>query len=307
MKMHSLLIVWLLAAMLGLAVPARADTSAPDEDLTVTPVIRLFPVTSLGQDSPAAVFTITNHNTTQTRTLETLSLSGTHASQFFLGTDGCSGSTLAVNGGHCTVSVRFHPTSRGTKGAMLLIPSDDVETPTLTAFVTNSEAAATEAMRRMPPVLTAVNIPDPLTAGTRVALTWSLEGYHSGYTCAMVLFDCTEAAADCGSSYGDITRFAESGVVIPESIEEGNWQFSGVSDHRFNYSWTFDVPAKRKDGISDWALGGTEIVVRFYSKDDIDQERNQGSVSLMIPGNVAGQYYDVSGRRIVKHIVPSGG
>ena len=307
-KMRSLKWLFVLSAMLALAPPSRAqDYSAQDTDLMVDPVVRLFAVTSLGEESAAAVFTITNHHATQTRTLGSLSLSGAHASQFVLGANSCSGSgaTLAANGGSCTVSVKFRPTSRGSKGANLIIPSDDPNSPILAAFVSNCEDPATEAMRRMPPVLTALSIPDTMKPDgtTTYTLTWALEGYHAGYSSNMVLFDCTDVEADCGASYGDATRFAESGSLNPDPVTTGNWQFGGVVDQRFNYTWSFKVPANRKNG-TDWPAGGTDIVVRFYSKDDIDQERNRGSVSLLIPGNLAGEYYDTSGRRIVKRIAP---
>jgi len=301
---YSSFIILLLLALLALAPRVRAAaTSAQDPDIAVTPVVRLFPVTALGGESAPASFTITNSNATQTRTLGALSLSGPDASQFALDAAPCSGASLAANGGSCTVSVKFRPTSRGSKGAMLLIPSDAPDTPAIAAFVTNAEEAASEARRRMPPVLTSVSIPDTMAPGATYSLTWSLEGYHEDYTSYMVLFDCTGVASDCGANYGDASRFAESDNGHSVSVTAGNWQFSGVSDHRFNYSWSFKVPDRREDG-TDWPAGGTDIVVRFYCKDDIDQERNRGSVSLMIPGNLAGEYYDTTGRRIVKRIVP---
>ena len=279
------------------------EYSAQDTDLTVDPVVRLFPVTTLGTDSAPAEFRITNSNATQTRTLGALTLDGPHSDQFALGANMCSGVTLSANGGYCTVSVKFHPTSRGSKGACLLIPSNDPETPTLTAFMANYEAPAGEAMRRMPPVLSALTIPNTMIPGQTYSLAWSLAGYHLNYSSVMALFDCTGVAADCGANYGDATRFAESGTLGPVSVTPGVWQFNGVVEQRFNYAWSFTVPLKREDG-SDWPAAGTDIVIRFYSTDDIDQERNKGSVSLMVPGNLGTRYYDTAGRRIVTQIKP---
>jgi hypothetical protein len=293
-----------MLCMLAWAPPGgAADTSTQDTDLAVYPIVRWLPVTSLGSDSAPVAFTVTNRNTSETRALGVLSLGGPNADQFVLPveTDACSNKTLAANGGSCTVQVKFHPTRRGTKAASLLIPSDAAQTPVLTAFVSNCEAASDEAMRRMPPVLAALDIPETMKPGQTYTLTWSLEGYHSGYSSYMVFFDCTGVAQDCGASYGDSTRFAESTNVNPVAITDGSWQFSGVVDQRFSYSWDFTVPLVRKDS-SPWPAEGADIVVRLYCKDDIDQERNSRSVSLLIPGNLSDEYYDTGGRSIVKQI-----
>jgi hypothetical protein len=164
----------------------------------------------------------------------------------------------------------------------------------------------------MPPVLTGFEVLDStstghtgdLVANQSYTLTWSLEGYHSDYTSNLVLFDCTGINdGTCGDSYGDATRFAESGNQEPASVAAGSWQFGGVVTQRFTYTWSFTVPLKRENG-SDWPTGGTDIVVRFYNKSEVDQERNKGSVSLLVPGNLASEYYDTTGRRIVKRITP---
>lgn len=304
MKILSTIGFWLLVSLLCAASPLEALDSSQDRDITVDPAIHYYPVTTLGTDSAPALFTVTNTNAGQTRDVISISLDGPPGEdQFVLAADTCSGSVLAANGGSCNFSVRFHPTGRGSKWANIRISTNDAETPTLTAFVANFEDTSSEAMRRMPPVLASLNIQDTMVPGQTYLLTWSIEGYHTGYSSYMVLFDCTGVAADCGANYSDTTRLAESDSVNPVSFTTGNWHFNGVDDQRFDYGWTFQVPEKRNDG-SDWASGGTDVVARFYVKDDIDQERDRRSVSLVIPGNLAGQYYDTAGRRIVVRIVP---
>jgi len=292
----------LLFVLYAWITPSGAQSSAQDMDLAVDPVIRVFPVTALNTDSAEVRFRITNHNASESRALGVPSLDGPNADQFLLVNDSCNGASLLPNQS-CTVGVKFHPTSQGSKAANLLFASDDTETPTLTAFVTNSEATASEATRRIPPVLTALNLPTTMVPGQTYSLTWSLEGYHSDYSSNMVLFDCTGAAADCGANYGDVTRLVESGNLECDSVTAGSWQFGDVVDQRFNYVWTFTVPATRLGG-DPWPAGGTDIVVRFYCKDDVDQARNGRSVSLMVPGKLAGSYYDTTGRRIVTQIKP---
>jgi hypothetical protein len=259
------------------------------------------------------VFTVTNHNETETRQLGDLRLSGPpdETLEFELGTDNCSGEILDAKGGShnsCTVEVKFRPTSRGTKWANLLIPSNDDETQTLAAFVSNHEATHTQCCRRMPPVLARVDVPETMQANHTYTLTWSQEGYHDNYTSNIALFDCTGISNNtCGDNYDDATRFAQSGNIEPTPpVLPGNWQFSGVRTKLFNYEWNFTVPATRTwaTGNPPWDSEGTEIVVRFYRKNDCDMARNNSSMSLLIPGNQSDVYYDKAGRRIVKQIIP---
>jgi hypothetical protein len=196
----------------------------------------------------------------------------------------------------------------------LRIPSDDPETPVLTAFVTNARNPLTEAQTRMAPVLSASTIPEAMKAGESYALTWSLEGYpmtaaptgyENDYVTYIALFDCTGITdGSCGAYYSDTSRFAEAGPLTATSVTAGKWTYNGAQTKSYNYSWNFTVPSTREGGTAWAALPGTEIVVRLYFKNEIDAERNKPSVSLLIPGNQSLEYYDTAGRRIVKTIIP---
>ena len=52
----------------------------------------------------------------------------------------------------------------------------------------------------------------------------------------------------------------------------------------------------------DFQSGDTPIVIRFYYVDSKDIVAGQGSISLIIPGNLSENYYDTSGRKIQKII-----
>jgi hypothetical protein len=230
-----------------------------------------------------------------------MTLGGVNPAEFVLGATTC-GATLAP-AASCTVEVSFKPISKGTKNAILQIPYGSGKT--LTAFVTNYTSKRVEAQRRLPPVLANSVIPDTLVPGTTYNLIWSMEGYEDMYKNNLVLFDCTGISdGSCGNAYDDATRFAESTFIQPVTVESpGNWSFGGFSTKRFNYSWTFTVPAVRADG-SAWASSpGTEVVARIFQKSAIDEAHNNTSVSLLIPGNQAAKYYGTNGRRIVKWIV----
>jgi hypothetical protein len=54
--------------------------------------------------------------------LGTVAISGPDAGQFAIVADGCSGGALAASGGSCPVSVRFAPTSAGSKSATMTVP-----------------------------------------------------------------------------------------------------------------------------------------------------------------------------------------
>jgi hypothetical protein len=282
------------------ATAAHAALSAQDAEISVSPVVRQYPVTALGSASAPELFTVTNHGA-QNRTMGSITLEGLNAGEFAKGADLCSGQTLAA-GTSCSVSVMFKPLTRGTKSAELRIPSDDPQTPLLCAFVTSQISASAEAQQRMPPVLVSNSIPELMQAGQTYELSWTLEGYHDAYTSYAVLFDCT-GQSECGADYGEASKFAESAAMSAAEITQGGWTYRGEGTKYFRYVWNFSVPATREDG-SAWAPGGTEVVVRFYCKSDIDAARQSGSVSLLIPGNQSAVYYDTSGRRIVKRIGP---
>lgn len=298
MKFRHVLSAGLITLLSPLA--AFAVEVLQDPDISVNPVVLQFPVTRLGGSSNPVPVIITNHSA-GTLSLGSMTLGGVNPGEFTQGATTC-GPTLA-SAASCSVEVSFSPAGKGTKNAVLLIPYGSGKT--LSAFLTNTSSAIVEAQRRVPPVLSAVGIPDTMIPGTTYTLTWTLEGYEADIKTNAVLFDCTGITdGSCGNNYADSSRFAESGLIAPASVvSPGNWTYSGAGTKLFNYTWNFTVPASRAGG-GTWATSpGTEITVRFYQMSNTDEARNNVSVSLLIPGNQASKYYDTAGRRIVKWIV----
>jgi hypothetical protein len=141
-----------------------------------------------------------------------------------------------------------------------------------------------------------------MTAGGSYDLSWTVEGYDDSYKSYAVLFDCTGLPAGaCGNSYGDASRFAESAMLTPTSSTSGDWSYNGVTTHKFEYHWTY-IPTTRSMGNSFAPGAGSDVVIRFYVVNGIDAARNNGSVSLLIPGNHGSSYYDAAGRRVLVKI-----
>lgn len=271
-----------------------AQTSAQDTDIKVDPVIHQFASTALNTDSAVKVFTITNRNIIGVRSIDVPSLSGPEADQFIIHADTCANTTLAANGGTCTISVKYHPTHTGSKSATLRIPSSDMETPILSAFVTTTEASANQAKRRLPPVVSAVNIPETMNSGQQYTLTWSLLGYDTDYQSEIVFFDCSGISnGTCGDSY--LSNVTASGNLTPAGTAAGDWTYQGVTATRKDFSYTFTAPS---------VAVATEYVIRFYSNSQGDSNAGKSALSLLVPGNLSGQYYDTAGRRISKQIIP---
>ena len=93
----------LMPGEITMSPPARDFGSLPQGDTTGTPFS----------------FTVTNGGQAATGSL-VVSLTGGDASQFSITTNGCMGQTLAATAS-CMVSVRFNPTSAGTKTASLTV------------------------------------------------------------------------------------------------------------------------------------------------------------------------------------------
>lgn len=286
----------LLAALLLGALPLSlpAVTAQPDAELSIEPSAARFAQVTFGQAGTPVSFVVRNQGSSA-RTLYTASLSGSNAAEYQIGADNCS-STILSAGGSCTLEVSFVPASSGAKAALLQLPSDDSDTPTLSAFLSNFEDSLSEATRRMPPILSASDLPATLASGQSVTLTWSLYGYDEGYLSSVVMFDCT-AQTDCGASFGG-TKFIDSGLLEPTAQSAGPWSFDSAQSQRYDYSYTFTAPT---------VATLTETVVRFYVKSAADQDAGYTSLSLLIPGNVDGlgaYFYDNAGRRLKVMIQP---
>lgn len=272
-------------------------TSAVDTEISVSPNRHLFgTVSNIPACGPPATFTVRNAGSTP-RTLGTLTLGGYDAAQYSIGAGTCSGSTLST-GQTCTVGVSFCPTSTGSRSSYLQIPSNDPETPVLTAMLYNHESLDEEAARRLPPVLQNLDIPSScLAAGQPCTISWSLLGYDEDYLSRTVLFSCTGITnGTCGDSSAGIIR--DSGTVGAVSSTTGVWSYTHgdtVYSKKFDYSYTFTTPA------------AGPVVIRFYRKTLDDDAAGLGGLSLLIPGNQnqsGTSYYDNQGRRIQYTIAP---
>jgi hypothetical protein len=279
----------------GIALAGPGDLSVQDPTITINPVVRQFPVTTLGDSSAPAQFTVTNLSGSGLA-IGPIDIIDSDPAQYDLIGHTCP-ATLGA-GESCTVSVSFSPTSKGTKTALLQVASGSATTPVISAYLTNSIGASVEAQQRMPPTLSSVTIANPMTTGNSYDISWTLQGYDSTYQSYVALYDCTGVpAGSCGNNINDPT-VAESPLLAPTTTSDGNWSYGGVLAKKFTYTWSY-APDKRTSGGAEFDPAGTDIVVRFYQKSDIDVSRNNASVSLLIPGNQGTTYYDTAGRRIL--------
>ncbi|HEY7907112.1 MAG TPA: choice-of-anchor D domain-containing protein, partial [Wenzhouxiangella sp.] len=97
-----------------------------------TPSSLSFPSTEVDQTSETQTITVANPGKAAL-SIGTLSFTGTHASDFVLSGDTCSGQTVAINS-DCTVDVAMTPTGTGTRSASLSIPSNALTSPETVAL-----------------------------------------------------------------------------------------------------------------------------------------------------------------------------
>jgi hypothetical protein len=131
---------------------SSAKPEAPISNITANPASLYFASVNVGKSSIKTV-AVSNTGTTNLE-IGTIEITGTNASEFSILNDTCSGQTIAPSG-TCRVDVRFSPASgiparfsmveyfkqamslltptgyKQTKSAILSIPSNDPDTPTL--------------------------------------------------------------------------------------------------------------------------------------------------------------------------------
>ncbi len=281
-----------------------------DAQINIDPGKVYFGTTQLGGQSETSIVTITNLTASTFDLTSAASLQG-DASQYEIVNDGCANQTLQAftllsDLDSCEIQVRFTPTTFGTKLAFLTISTSDVTTPVLTAFLSNEEDDLNQAKRRLPATLTDVTYSEPLIEGN--AISWTIISYEPVLTSTVAVFDCTgEASGECGSSFTDEdagipdlvwSAAATSGQSTSAPIDP-DWFF--YNEQAYRHSFSVNLPADAFDGSSDTAAlasGTSNVVVRFYSKGQLDNASNTGSVSVLSPGNLGATYYDSSGRRL---------
>lgn len=279
--------------------PNSGTTSAVDTEISVSPNRHLFgTVSNIPACGPPVTFTVRNAGSTP-RTLGTLTLGGYDAAQYSIGTGTCSGSTLST-GQTCTVGVSFCPTSTGSRSSYLQIPSNDPETPVLTAMLYNHESLDEEAARRLPPVLQNLDIPATMAPGTPYTISWSLLGYEDDYLSRVLFFDCRAITnGTCGNVLS--SNFLDTGHLNADSrviAGADSWSYTNggtVSSNLFNYSYSFTP-----------TFAGN-IVIRFFHRNLYDDAAGLSSQSLVIPGNqnpVGTSYGDKQGRKLLYTITP---
>jgi hypothetical protein len=126
-----------------LTIPSNAPSSptqipvsgnGTDPAQTISPIGIKFGQERVGAASPTRTVTLTNGpGATAPDAVSTVSLAGPEADQFAIASDGCSGTTLAIDES-CQVKVRFTPDVEGFHRASLEISSDDPTSPASTSL-----------------------------------------------------------------------------------------------------------------------------------------------------------------------------
>ena len=263
--------------------------------MNISPPVMFFPKTAFGASSESARFTITNTDTSSSGIIGNINLDG-DSSDYTITANSCSDTTLD-SGGTCYVDVSFTPQANGTRTAMLMFDGNYE----MAVFLSNHEDEESETLRRMPPVLENLHLEQDGEAigkangidleGGPVTIEWSMLGYHESFTSILALFSCEpgDDSGSCGNAYGE--NIASSGQLEVQSTTEGQWYYSGIRSKVYHYSYTFE-PA----GTPLLSLG--KLILRFYRKNNQDALLGNSSISLLLPGNLDGNYYDTSGRRL---------
>ena len=296
--------------------PTFTDFAEPETDLIISPKSYryIFEFDTATCDSVATPVTYTVHNNdtvsrdiTGTITFDNV-VNGTDW-QIKSGTDTCSNTTLSPDTS-CTFQVVFcAPNANGNHAGEINVPTDSVTTPVLTSALFNYEADHNEAERRLPPVVSELEIRNvdlgnilvtdgQIASGDMHSYTWTITGYHPTYESAVAFFNCDGTThPNCGSNFG--TNIFESGLMVPGSTAAGTWTYNGIIANTYTYTVNHTLTYN--------AVETNEYVLRFYRKSGQDVQTGNSSISGLIPGNIMplrSDYYDTSGRRIIITVVP---
>jgi len=268
----------------GAAITAAVSTKP---NYTVTPIEFLF-----GTTSEEKIFTVTNLHDNNV-TLPAALIEGPQAALFSILTDDCDGTTLEKNE-ECNITVGYPDSTTDTSLSAYLNINK------VTAFLHNYESKREEAERRLSPVIDDINISEEMNTTRDYPLSWSIVGYGDNYTAYVAFFNCDGIVegTTCGENYGDTERFHQGLNLTPDGSEPAGWTYQGEEAKRYYYSFDFNLT----DHAGSFNSGNTPIVIRFYYKESKDSAAGQGSISLIIPGNLSEIYYDTSGRKIQKTI-----
>ena len=260
--------------------------SAADNTLEISPTYQLFTLDTI------RTLSVVN-SSTESVDIGTIAIAGMHADAYFIHNDNCSNQTVASEA-ECTFDVYFNTVDTDVKSAYAAVPTSSTVTPVLRSFLYSAESIQNESLRRMPPVLYDIEIPETMVAGNSYTISWKVMAYNSTYLTDIVLFSCDDPDdGTCGSSYE--THFNASGYLTPEMTENAEWTYEKAGAKFFSYSYTFMPDLEHFDVDKN-------MVLRFYGNSKLDFDAGKSGVSLLLPGNLDVTYYDNSGRRIQKLI-----
>lgn len=279
---------------------------AQDSLVSIDPSYIVFADRDTGTQSTAATVTVSNEGYGSGLDIGAVSLGGAHSEDFNLSVDNCSNQSI-VQDSSCSMQIKFAPLNSGLKSTMLTIPYGSGDAA-LSVYLSNEEDRRHEVQRRLPPLVSALDIPEEMNATATYNLTWTATGYHGDYRAFMLMYDCTGiAVGECGARYDSPGKFYQTALLSSAQSTQGSWTYSTESTQNFQYTQTYTIPATRPSDSSAWPAIGTPIVIRIFilSADDVEAEKL--GLSLIIPGNLSDNYYDTSGRKIQKIICPSDG
>ncbi|MEE9304428.1 MAG: choice-of-anchor D domain-containing protein, partial [Thiotrichaceae bacterium] len=267
--------------------------------MDVTPHAYRFGASAL--NAPTANKTVTVKNTgSRSIAISSITLGGNTPNQFNIDSETCTSGALAV-AAECTIEVNMQPSSLGSKSALLQIATNDPDNALVNVFLNNYEALEQAAERRLPPVLDSLSftpalVNNTMVAGTTYTVSWTTLGYHDDYESLIAFFNCAGIVGNnCGNSFSSNPE--SSGLLNPTLVETSIWHYKDEFAKVFHFSYSF-TPDPAVFTTS------TEVVIRFYRRNNNDKFVGNSSLSLIIPGNHSDNYYDDEGRRISVTIEP---
>jgi hypothetical protein len=222
----------------------------------VSPAVLAFGSAATGTTTPFQLLTVKNTGTAPL-TGGAVTLGGGGSNQFVIGTNTCSGASVAT-GSSCTVQVAFAPRATGSQAATLSI-ADNAATSPQVVSLTGSGTAPTGTAGKVTVTYSVINKWNGGLQAQIAIVNNSSVALGTATSPWVLQFKLPTAAAMVTSLWNGVEQSAGSGGVTTYTVTGPSWQASLAPGSTWDIGFTANGPGTTPTACS---LDGTSCTVQ---------------------------------------------